>query len=106
VRPKGLVSAFKLLFFSNQLAAEIKICFKYYHGISGALRATTPCITVKNPAVLVSAPPCPLPHATVPEASVSIFASAALARLWETMKKETHNSVGAVLGKEITYRMA
>ncbi|XP_067405086.1 E3 ubiquitin-protein ligase HECW2 isoform X2 [Emydura macquarii macquarii] len=31
---------------------EIKICFKYYHGISGALRATTPCITVKNPAVL------------------------------------------------------
>uniref|UniRef100_A0A670HV36 HECT-type E3 ubiquitin transferase n=1 Tax=Podarcis muralis TaxID=64176 RepID=A0A670HV36_PODMU len=33
---------------------EIKICFKYYHGISGALRATTPCITVKNPAVMVS----------------------------------------------------
>ncbi|KAF5910617.1 hypothetical protein HPG69_004705 [Diceros bicornis minor] len=34
---------------------EIKICFKYYHGISGALRATTPCITVKNPAVLMGA---------------------------------------------------
>ncbi|KAM6174812.1 E3 ubiquitin-protein ligase HECW2 isoform 2-T2 [Erethizon dorsatum] len=34
---------------------EIKICFKYYHGISGALRATTPCITVKNPAVMVGA---------------------------------------------------
>lgn len=34
-------------------AAETKICFKYYHGVSGALRATTPCITVKNPAVLV-----------------------------------------------------
>lgn len=34
--------------------AEIKICFKYYHGVSGALRATTPCITVKNPAVMVS----------------------------------------------------
>uniref|UniRef100_A0A8C7X721 HECT-type E3 ubiquitin transferase n=1 Tax=Oryzias sinensis TaxID=183150 RepID=A0A8C7X721_9TELE len=33
---------------------ETKICFKYYHGVSGALRATTPCITVKNPAVLVS----------------------------------------------------
>ncbi|TKS67545.1 E3 ubiquitin-protein ligase HECW2 [Collichthys lucidus] len=33
--------------------AETKICFKYYHGVSGALRATTPCITVKNPAVLV-----------------------------------------------------
>ncbi|XP_031581943.2 E3 ubiquitin-protein ligase HECW2 isoform X2 [Oreochromis aureus] len=32
---------------------ETKICFKYYHGVSGALRATTPCITVKNPAVLV-----------------------------------------------------
>uniref|UniRef100_A0A3B4YGB5 HECT-type E3 ubiquitin transferase n=1 Tax=Seriola lalandi dorsalis TaxID=1841481 RepID=A0A3B4YGB5_SERLL len=30
---------------------ETKICFKYYHGVSGALRATTPCITVKNPAV-------------------------------------------------------
>ncbi|XP_069003274.1 LOW QUALITY PROTEIN: E3 ubiquitin-protein ligase HECW2-like [Embiotoca jacksoni] len=33
---------------------ETKICFKYYHGVSGALRATTPCITVKNPGVLVS----------------------------------------------------
>ncbi|XP_026523763.1 E3 ubiquitin-protein ligase HECW2 [Notechis scutatus] len=32
---------------------EIKICFKYYHGISGAQRATTPCITVKNPAVMM-----------------------------------------------------
>ncbi|XP_070694010.1 E3 ubiquitin-protein ligase HECW2 [Pempheris klunzingeri] len=31
---------------------ETKICFKYYHGVSGALRATTPCITVKNPTVL------------------------------------------------------
>uniref|UniRef100_A0A671M4H5 HECT-type E3 ubiquitin transferase n=1 Tax=Sinocyclocheilus anshuiensis TaxID=1608454 RepID=A0A671M4H5_9TELE len=29
--------------------AETKICFKYYHGVSGALRAITPCITVKNP---------------------------------------------------------
>ncbi|MGH0161268.1 UNVERIFIED_CONTAM: hypothetical protein FKN15_053806 [Acipenser sinensis] len=34
---------------------EIKICFKYYHGVSGALRATTPCITVKNPGVMVGA---------------------------------------------------
>lgn len=33
--------------------AETKICFKYYHGVSGALRATTPCITVKNPGVSV-----------------------------------------------------
>ncbi|XP_044044313.1 E3 ubiquitin-protein ligase HECW2 isoform X2 [Siniperca chuatsi] len=32
---------------------ETKICFKYYHGVSGALRATTPCITVKNPGILV-----------------------------------------------------
>uniref|UniRef100_A0A8C5DYS6 HECT-type E3 ubiquitin transferase n=1 Tax=Gouania willdenowi TaxID=441366 RepID=A0A8C5DYS6_GOUWI len=32
---------------------ETRICFKYYHGVSGALRATTPCITVKNPTVLV-----------------------------------------------------
>ncbi|XP_032906571.1 E3 ubiquitin-protein ligase HECW1 isoform X3 [Amblyraja radiata] len=28
---------------------ETKICFKYYHGASGALRATTPSISVKNP---------------------------------------------------------
>ncbi|NXR04871.1 HECW2 ligase, partial [Sagittarius serpentarius] len=34
------------------MESEIKICFKYYHGVSGALRATTPCITVKNPAVM------------------------------------------------------
>ncbi|XP_077439571.1 E3 ubiquitin-protein ligase HECW2 isoform X2 [Vanacampus margaritifer] len=32
---------------------ETKVCFKYYHGVSGALRATTPCITVKNPRVTV-----------------------------------------------------
>ncbi|XP_039611823.1 E3 ubiquitin-protein ligase HECW2-like isoform X1 [Polypterus senegalus] len=32
---------------------ETKICFKYYHGVSGALRAVTPCITVKNPGVMV-----------------------------------------------------
>ncbi|XP_068446292.1 E3 ubiquitin-protein ligase HECW2 isoform X2 [Clinocottus analis] len=35
------------------MESETKICFKYYHGISGALRATTPCITVKNPGVPV-----------------------------------------------------
>uniref|UniRef100_A0A8C2FMI0 HECT-type E3 ubiquitin transferase n=1 Tax=Cyprinus carpio TaxID=7962 RepID=A0A8C2FMI0_CYPCA len=33
------------------LEAETRISFKYYHGVSGALRATTPCITVKNPRV-------------------------------------------------------
>ncbi|KAM5303324.1 E3 ubiquitin-protein ligase HECW1 [Glossophaga mutica] len=27
---------------------ETKICFKYYHGVSGALRATTPSVTIKN----------------------------------------------------------
>lgn len=43
---------FNMIFVS--FSAEIKICFKYYHGVSGALRATTPCITVKNPAVMVS----------------------------------------------------
>ncbi|XP_047432498.1 E3 ubiquitin-protein ligase HECW2 [Mugil cephalus] len=36
------------------MESETKICFKYYHGVSGALRATTPCITVKNPGVPVS----------------------------------------------------
>ncbi|MEJ1284509.1 hypothetical protein NN561_015494 [Cricetulus griseus] len=30
--------------------SETKICFKYYHGVSGALRATTPSVTVKNSA--------------------------------------------------------
>uniref|UniRef100_A0A8C1XFG5 HECT-type E3 ubiquitin transferase n=1 Tax=Cyprinus carpio TaxID=7962 RepID=A0A8C1XFG5_CYPCA len=34
---------------------ETKICFKYYHGVSGALRATTPCVTVKNPSAPVMA---------------------------------------------------
>ncbi|XP_069790694.1 E3 ubiquitin-protein ligase HECW2-like isoform X3 [Narcine bancroftii] len=34
------------------MEAETKICFKYYHGVSGALRATTPCLTVKNPATV------------------------------------------------------
>ncbi|CAH2306630.1 E3 ubiquitin- ligase HECW2 isoform X1 [Pelobates cultripes] len=37
------------------MESEIKICFKYYHGISGSLRATTPCITVRNPAVVMGA---------------------------------------------------
>ncbi|XP_045555422.1 E3 ubiquitin-protein ligase HECW2 isoform X2 [Salmo salar] len=34
---------------------ETKICFKYYHGVSGGLRATTPCITVNNPGLPVRA---------------------------------------------------
>uniref|UniRef100_A0A9J7XLC7 HECT-type E3 ubiquitin transferase n=1 Tax=Cyprinus carpio carpio TaxID=630221 RepID=A0A9J7XLC7_CYPCA len=36
------------------LEAETRISFKYYHGVSGALRATTPCITVKNPRASVN----------------------------------------------------
>ncbi|XP_077078532.1 E3 ubiquitin-protein ligase HECW1 isoform X3 [Siphateles boraxobius] len=35
---------------------ETKICFKYYHGVSGGLRATTPCVTVKNPSAPVFKP--------------------------------------------------
>ncbi|KAJ8012075.1 hypothetical protein DPEC_G00064920 [Dallia pectoralis] len=35
---------------------ETKICFKYYHGLSGELRATTPSLTVKNPSVPVFKP--------------------------------------------------
>ncbi|XP_036438758.1 E3 ubiquitin-protein ligase HECW1 [Colossoma macropomum] len=36
--------------------SETKICFKYYHGVSGALRATTPCVTVKNTSATVLKP--------------------------------------------------
>ncbi|KAL7887581.1 hypothetical protein AOLI_G00053020 [Acnodon oligacanthus] len=36
--------------------SETKICFKYYHGVSGALRATTPCVTVKNVSATVLKP--------------------------------------------------
>ncbi|KAI1889018.1 hypothetical protein AGOR_G00174730 [Albula goreensis] len=35
---------------------ETKICFKYYHGVSGALRATTPSVTVKNSSAPVYKP--------------------------------------------------
>ncbi|GAA6069411.1 E3 ubiquitin-protein ligase HECW1 isoform X1, partial [Tachysurus ichikawai] len=34
------------------MESETKICFKYYHGVSGALRATTPCVTVRNPSAI------------------------------------------------------
>ncbi|KAG5850138.1 hypothetical protein ANANG_G00079040 [Anguilla anguilla] len=36
--------------------SETKICFKYYHGVSGALRATTPSVTVKNSSAPVFKP--------------------------------------------------
>uniref|UniRef100_A0AAY4BG38 HECT-type E3 ubiquitin transferase n=1 Tax=Denticeps clupeoides TaxID=299321 RepID=A0AAY4BG38_9TELE len=35
------------------IESETKICFKYYHGVSGALRATTPSVTVKNTSAAV-----------------------------------------------------
>ncbi|XP_067852201.1 E3 ubiquitin-protein ligase HECW1-like [Heptranchias perlo] len=38
---------------NNGHMAETKICFKYYHGASGALRATTPSISVRNPSAPV-----------------------------------------------------
>nr|XP_055038227.1 E3 ubiquitin-protein ligase HECW1 isoform X3 [Misgurnus anguillicaudatus] len=38
------------------MEAETKICFKYYHGLSGALRATTPSVTVRNPSASVLKP--------------------------------------------------
>ncbi|KAM4606558.1 E3 ubiquitin-protein ligase HECW1 [Polymixia lowei] len=36
--------------------SETKICFRYYHGVSGALRATTPSVTVKNTCASVLKP--------------------------------------------------
>uniref|UniRef100_A0A8C1VBC4 HECT-type E3 ubiquitin transferase n=1 Tax=Cyprinus carpio TaxID=7962 RepID=A0A8C1VBC4_CYPCA len=38
------------------MEAETKVCFKYYHGLSGALRATTPSVTVRNPSASVMVP--------------------------------------------------
>ncbi|KAL1006335.1 hypothetical protein UPYG_G00071000 [Umbra pygmaea] len=35
---------------------ETQICFKYYHGVSGLLRATTPSVTVKNASAPVLKP--------------------------------------------------
>lgn len=52
--------------FSPPSTAETRICFKYYHGVTGALRAATPCITVKNPAVLVCCTAFVLNHAEPP----------------------------------------
>uniref|UniRef100_A0A7N4PHY2 HECT-type E3 ubiquitin transferase n=1 Tax=Sarcophilus harrisii TaxID=9305 RepID=A0A7N4PHY2_SARHA len=46
---------------------ETKICFKYYHGVSGALRATTPSVTVKNSAAPVSLPGSPPPSHLSPK---------------------------------------
>lgn len=34
--------------------AETQVCFRYYHGATGALRATTPSVTVRNSCAAVS----------------------------------------------------
>lgn len=34
--------------------AETQVCFRYYHGVTGALRATTPSVTIKNGSATVS----------------------------------------------------
>uniref|UniRef100_A0A8C2ETC4 HECT-type E3 ubiquitin transferase n=1 Tax=Cyprinus carpio TaxID=7962 RepID=A0A8C2ETC4_CYPCA len=52
---KGLI-IWKIEASSYFVEPETKICFKYYHGVSGALRATTPCVTVKNPSAPVFKP--------------------------------------------------
>ncbi|XP_011615460.2 E3 ubiquitin-protein ligase HECW1 isoform X2 [Takifugu rubripes] len=36
--------------------AETQVCFRYYHGASGALRATTPSVTVRNGCAAVNKP--------------------------------------------------
>ena len=42
----------------SHASAETKVCFKYYHGVSGELRATTPSVTVKNPSAPVTVCVC------------------------------------------------
>lgn len=91
------------LFFPFCLAAEIKICFKYYHGISGALRATTPCITVKNPAVMVSSPHCWLPREACKEFD---FYLGYPVRVLRDNDKEIPDSMATVLGKEMCNKAA
>lgn len=43
-----------LLFLLVPAAAETQVCFRYYHGPSGALRATTPSVTIKTSSTAVS----------------------------------------------------
>ncbi|XP_034428470.1 E3 ubiquitin-protein ligase HECW1 isoform X3 [Hippoglossus hippoglossus] len=33
---------------SNIIDSETQVCFRYYHGVTGALRATTPTVTIKK----------------------------------------------------------
>ncbi|MEQ2225980.1 E3 ubiquitin-protein ligase HW1, partial [Ilyodon furcidens] len=35
---------------------ETQVCFRYYHGVTGALRATTPSVTIKKGFPPVSKP--------------------------------------------------
>lgn len=39
------------IFFST---AETQVCFRYYHGVTGALRATTPSVIIKKGSAPVS----------------------------------------------------
>uniref|UniRef100_A0A672HBA4 E3 ubiquitin-protein ligase HECW1/2 N-terminal domain-containing protein n=1 Tax=Salarias fasciatus TaxID=181472 RepID=A0A672HBA4_SALFA len=39
---------------ANFSDAETQVCFRYYHGVTGALRATTPSVTIKKGPVPVS----------------------------------------------------
>ncbi|XP_063729996.1 E3 ubiquitin-protein ligase HECW1 isoform X2 [Eleginops maclovinus] len=41
---------------SNFSDGETQVCFRYYHGVSGALRATTPSITIKKASAPVLKP--------------------------------------------------
>uniref|UniRef100_A0AAQ4PR28 HECT-type E3 ubiquitin transferase n=1 Tax=Gasterosteus aculeatus aculeatus TaxID=481459 RepID=A0AAQ4PR28_GASAC len=41
---------------SNFCDSETQVCFRYYHGVTGALRATTPSITIKKGPAHVSLP--------------------------------------------------
>lgn len=41
-------------FFSFFSLAETLVCFRYYHGVTGALRATTPSVTIRKISAAVS----------------------------------------------------
>lgn len=43
-----------VLFLLLPTSAETRVCFRYYHGLTGALRATTPSVTIKTGCAAVS----------------------------------------------------
>uniref|UniRef100_A0A3Q1FHE9 E3 ubiquitin-protein ligase HECW1/2 N-terminal domain-containing protein n=1 Tax=Acanthochromis polyacanthus TaxID=80966 RepID=A0A3Q1FHE9_9TELE len=47
---------------SNFSDSETQVCFRYYHGVTGALRATTPSVTIKKGTAPVS---LTAPHAFI-----------------------------------------